>query len=147
MREDVLNLDKTKGYEVLGKTLCTAKKRQKSEFLELALWGTDTIEKVRGGIRHYIIAFSDPTTRRGLAFAMAKESSEDTALALNASQDGSYPPGRDSFRQRLSLSQRPHEEYHDVAPCYPYQDTRDGCALRTLQKHTSSTLFGPQPRP
>jgi len=50
----------------------------------LSLWAVDTIERVRDGIRRYIITFFDPVSRIGLAFAAPSTSSKNTSLALNA---------------------------------------------------------------
>jgi hypothetical protein len=50
----------------------------------LSLWVVDTIERIRDGIRRYVVSFFDLVSRVGLAFATPTKSSNRTSIVLNA---------------------------------------------------------------
>jgi transposase InsO family protein len=62
----------------------------------MSLWAVDTIERIRDGMRRYVMSFIDPNTRIAFAVALPSKSSANTAKALDALLQGLYPEEQES---------------------------------------------------
>ena len=71
----------------------------------LHLWACDTIERVRDGIRRYVITFLDPTSRIAFAIGLPSKASKNTTAALAALLDGMSGgvPGSPSSSRTLAF--------------------------------------------
>ena len=72
------------------KPLRRVRKRRKPRRLQvepLGLWAADTIERVRDGVRRYLLTLVDPVSRVAFAVALAGKSSRRTAAVLEAFLD------------------------------------------------------------
>lgn len=59
------------------------------------LWAADTIERVRDGVRRYLLTFLDPVSRIGLAVALPTKASRHTRTALEALLTGLHSTALD----------------------------------------------------
>ncbi|MFN3918900.1 MAG: integrase core domain-containing protein, partial [Methylohalobius sp.] len=63
---------------------CKPRKPKGAPTAALSCLATDTIERIRDGIRRYLVTFIDPTSRFAFAFAIPSKSARHTQAALSA---------------------------------------------------------------
>ena len=65
-----------------------ARKPKDLKVAPLSLWAVDTIERVRDGMRRYLLTFLDPQSRIALALGLPSKASRHTAIALDTLLQG-----------------------------------------------------------
>lgn len=63
---------------------CKPRKPKGARIPALTCLATDTIERIRDGLRRYLVTFIDPTSRLAFAFAVPSKRSRNTQAALRA---------------------------------------------------------------
>jgi len=82
-----LRLD-ARGKVKAVKHIQKARKPKDFKYTPLKLWLADTIERVRDGIRRYIITFIDPKSRIAFGMTLPSKHSRHSAMALEALIEG-----------------------------------------------------------